>query len=196
MIRTLSSIVWTSTLLLILVPQNIFAAELLFKTTNDPYVVEVRIDPQSKQMNVIEGKIEFSGDASNGLSVQIENGQSILPIWPTPPQYDDNNKDILFVGGIPNGFNSEGLLFKLRLSPKVSGNLTISYVDGGGYLNDGKGTRESVSSESFEMNLNKNLTNDFDNNSFNFNKFKGAIIILLLVTFVVFFKYGFRKKIK
>ncbi len=63
-------------------------------------------------------------------------------------------------------------------------------------MNDGKGTRESISSESFEMNLNKNLTNDFDNDSFNFNKFKGAIIILLLVTFVVFFKYGFRKQIK
>lgn len=182
---------------MVLAPQNMFAAELVFKTSPKSQVIEVRIDPQSKQMNVVEGTIKFSGQASDGLFVKIENGQSILPIWPTPPQYDEENKSIVFVGGVPNGFSSEGLLFKLALSPAVSGDLIVAYVDGSGYLNDGKGTKESISSKSLEIYVNKDGVNEKNNDSSGINELKYAIIIVMVVAVVfVILKYGLKRKYK
>lgn len=183
----------------LLAPQSIFAAELIFKnipnteTTDRTIVIEVRIDPQSKTLNVVEGEIKFSGLASNGLFVQVENGQSVLPIWPTAPVYDADKKSIIFTGGVPNGFNVEGLLFRLHFSPASSGKLNISY-EGNAYLNDGKGTKEDVSSKYLEININKN---GYDKKTSNFVIPKYVIITLLAIAvFVFIYKYVFKKKNK
>lgn len=187
----------TLSFVFILIPGYAFSAEILFNVSSDPKVIEVSIDPQSKEMNVVEGKIKFSGTASDGLSVQIENGESVLPIWPTPPQYDKENKSITFVGGIPNGFRDEGLLLKLKLSLDIPGELIITYVDGNGYLNDGKGTKEFISSEPFKMYVEKEDFNKTNKELPSINKFKYVIIILLLVTIIfIFFKYVFKKNYK
>lgn len=178
---------------LMLVPQSIFAAELYFKASPNNDFVDVRIDPQSKNLNVVEGEVKFSGSATEGLVVQVENGQSILPIWPTPPHYDADKKSIIFTGGVPNGFNIEGLLFRLRFSPVSSGNLNISY-EGNAYLNDGKGTKDDVSSKYLEININKN---GYDKKTSNFVIPKYVIITLLAIAvFVFIYKYVFKKKNK
>ncbi len=187
----------------LLTPQSTFAAELTFKnipnteTAGNTTLVEVRIDPQSKSLNVVEGEIRFSGSASDGLSVQVENGHSILPLWPTPPQYDADKKSISFAGGVPDGFSSDGLLFYLRLSPTSYGDLDISYINGSAYLNDGEGTKETVSSKPLKIRIDKGGHQRVIGVSSNFVKIKYVIIILLMIAvLIVIFKYGFKKKNK
>ena len=171
------------------------AAEVSFVAFPDTGVIEVRVDPQEKELNVVEGIIQFSGPASDGLSVQIENGQSLLPIWPTPPLYDENTKSINFTGGVPNGFSSEGLLFRLLVSPAVSGDLTVAYVQGGGYLNDGKGTKESVSSTPLKIFFEADGTGAIPQDTRCSNIFVyGIVLLLALVLVFVIFKYVFKEK--
>ncbi len=141
------------------VPHNLFAAQLIFQTISNEtvgdgtVVVDVRIDPQSENLNVVEGVINFKGNATDKLSVDIETGGSLLTIWPTSPSYDPSGKSIHFTGGVPGGFNQEGSLFRLKLSSSISGKMTISWAGGSVYLNDGKGTKEAVSAQSVDINL-------------------------------------------
>lgn len=201
MLKTHSFAIGIFALLAMLVPRSTFAAELLFSPSSDSRIVEVHIDPQSKSLNVVEGKIQFSGPAAEGLSVTVENGQSILPIWPTPPVYDGVTKSISFVGGVPNGFSSKGLLFRLRIPPTASGDMTIAYVEGNAYLNDGKGTKEPVYAKTLELNAgNEGMVkqNDASSTAVNTsNTFKYATIILLLaVVLSVMFRYAYKKNYK
>jgi len=190
-------------LLLMLMSQAVSAAELSFQVIPNTEVddkttlVEVRIDPQSKTLNVVEGEIRFSGTASDELSVQVENGQSVLPLWPTPPHYDTDKKSVSFTGGVPSGFDSEGLLFKLRLSPTVSGTLTISYMNGNAYLNDGKGTNEFVSSESLDITVGQDVQVTIHEESSNVTTYAYVIIIgLVIVVLMVILRSRLRKYVK
>lgn len=180
---------------LLLTPQYLRAAELLFKAAPDQKTIEVWVDPQSKEMNVVEGTIKFSGAAADGLVVQVENGQSILPIWPTPPLYNKDNKVIEFVGGVPDGFTNEGLIFRLKLFPTKSGDLEIDFVDGAGYLNDGLGTKEVIVSEKFVVNLNETEADRTNTDQSSSHQFAYVIIILLMIAGggVVVLKYVFKK---
>lgn len=196
-------IVGVVALFLLLTPKGIFAAELTFKvipntgSSDNMALVEVRIDPESKRLNVVEGIIEFSGTALDGLTVQIENGQSILPLWPVSPQYIESEKAIHFTGGIPDGFNKEGLLFRLKLSSVTSGNLDISYINGNAYLNDGKGTKESVSSNSLSIHLDKTEYDQVTGIYSRYKQFKNGIIILLVIVVAfIILRYGYKKYIK
>lgn len=188
-------------LLLFVIPQSIFAAELIFKIVpntkagDSTMIIEVRIDPESKEMNVVDGTIGFSGTISDNLSVQIENGQSILPLWPTPPEYIQSEKAIRFVGGIPGGFNNEGLLFRMRLIAPGSGNLVV-FFNGIGYLNDGKGTRENISYEPLDVSFDKNGNSKLVDTTSGFKGLKSVIIMLLIVVFFIMFLYGYKKIIK
>lgn len=188
-------------LVFFVVPQSIFAAGLIFKVVpntkigDNATIVEVRIDPESKEINVIEGTIGFSGTMSDNLSVQIENGQSVLPLWPTPPEYIQSEKAIRFVGGIPGGFNNEGLLFRMRLIAPGSGNLAV-FFNGIGYLNDGKGTKESIASESVDIIFDKNGNSKLIEFGAGFKGLKNVIIILIIVVFFIIFRYGYKKIIK
>lgn len=189
-------------LLLLVAPQSIFAAELIFKVVpntkadDGAMIVEVRINPESKEMNVVEGTIGFSGTMSDDLLVQIENGQSVLPLWPTPPEYIQSEKVIRFVGGVPGGFDSEGLLFRMRLSLPVPGNLAISFFNGIGYLNDGKGTKENISSKPIDVYLDKNGNSKTIEISSGFNWTKNVTILLLIVILFIALRYGYKKIIK
>ncbi len=149
----------TVALLVFLLPQTVLAAQIFFKTVPNQVpddkaeVVEVRINPGSKVLNVVEGVIGFRGTAVNKLIAQVETGGSILTLWPTPPQYFPEEKIIRFTGGVPSGFNQEGLIFRLRLTSSLTGEITITWISGATYLNDGKGTAEGVSSQSITINL-------------------------------------------
>jgi hypothetical protein len=190
-------------IVLFFVPQSIFAAELIFKivpntTPNDSAtIVEVRIDPDGKNLNVVDGTISFQGEASNNLSVQVENGQSVLSLWPLPPNYIENEQVIRFTGGVPNGFSKEGLLFRMRLTSAMNGNLEISYLNGSAYLNDGKGTKEFISSKPLKINLDEIKNDKVVRVSSGFSGFKNATMMLLIVSVLFFiFKYGYKKIIK
>lgn len=180
--------------------QNVFAANLNFvvipnKEVNDTLTtVEARIDPQSKKINVVEGTIGFSGPAAENLKVQVENGNSVLPLWPTPPQYLSDEKIINFTGGIPDGFDKEGLLFSMLLSSSAVGDLTISYTDGLAYLNDGKGTEEEVISTPLQISFNQSseiIVTEKENLFPNQRKY--GIVIVVLILFALLVLYAFKK---
>jgi len=183
-------------LVLLIMPQIVLGAELTFKVVpniavNDNTItVEVRIDPESKKLNVVEGTISFSGTASDNLSVQVENGQSVLPLWPVPPLYIESEKAINFTGGIPGGFDNEGLLFRMRLSSTLYGDLDISYVNGSAYLNDGKGTGESIYSEPLKIRIDLGASSGFTQLMY--------VMIALLIVAVLFivYRYAYKRNIK
>lgn len=146
-------------LCILLMPHSAFAAQLIFQTIpnnvvgDETTIVDVRVDPQSENLNVVEGTISFQGTATDKLSVDVETGGSVLTLWPTSPSYDPSGKSIRFTGGVPGGFDQEGSLFRLRLSSSISGNVMISWAGGSVYLNDGKGTKEAISAQPVNINL-------------------------------------------
>jgi hypothetical protein len=155
-----------SSLFVLLLPQRIFAAQLFFQLAansspdDKAAIVEVRVDPESKLLNVVEGVILFQGENLDQTSVVVETGGSILSIWPTPPKYSSEEKTIRFAGGTPGGFNQDGLLFRLRLSSPVPDNIKITLIGGNAYLNDGQGTKDPLFNKSLAINLTAKKSED------------------------------------
>lgn len=200
--KILSYVVVTIVVLVgISVPQALFAAEVTFQViptkeaSDTATIVEVRIDPHAKKLNVVEGTLTFSGTASDNLTVQIENGQSILPIWPVAPLYSTSSKSVTFTGGVPNGFDVEGLLFRMRISSIIPGDLSILYASGNAYLNDGKGTQDSITSKPLVVHIEQNDQRGTPRGASRNNVYTYGIILLLIVVIIVIFTYGFKKKI-
>jgi hypothetical protein len=150
------------------IPEKASAAQVYFKIVPNPVatdnstLVEARINPQSKNLNTVEGGISFTGSASENLSVQIDTKDSILSLWPGEPIYNSADKTISFIGGTPGGFDKDSLLFQMRLSASVTGSTNIAWQGGTAYLNNGKGTKDSVSAGTIAVNLNKQVWNDKD----------------------------------
>lgn len=148
-----------------LIPRSIFASELIFKLIPNTEVeekiqtIEVRIDPQSKNLNVVEGTINFESNILDKTIVDIETGGSVLTIWTKKPEYLQNEKIISFAGGSQVGFDKESLLFRIKISSNISGNLIILSTNSKAYLSDGLGTIDEIPISSININLEKTDTN-------------------------------------
>lgn len=145
LIMSFAFLLWTN---------SVSAAELVFRVVPNlaaddlATIVEVRLDPQSKNLNVVEGVIKFQGEVADKLSVAIETGGSALNLWTSAPQYSTTEKALRFAGGVPGGFNQESLLLRLRLVSSSAGVASISWIGGTAYLNDGQGTKENIFAKS------------------------------------------------
>jgi hypothetical protein len=184
----------------LLIPQNTYAAELVFKIipsvdlADKTTIVDVRIDSELKKINVVDGTINFKGEGAEDFSVQVENGNSVLSLWPVPPQYLEKEKVINFTGGIPDGFVGEGLLFRLKLSSAQGGDLDISYDNGSAYLNDGKGTKEIVNSNSIKVSIDKVVENEVD--AVSPASTYVILILVLIAAILIAIVYVYKKVIK
>lgn len=197
----------------LLLPIKSFAAQLYFvdvSSGEEITTLEVRINPEGKNINVVEGSVVFSGTASNDLIVEVNTNASILRMWPTEPTYNKTEKIIHFVGGTPNGFTKEDILFRINLSSTTKGILDVSWSGVKTYLNDGFGTEESTSVKSITIN-NVSFKNREDDqnkiiNNINtkeisprFNLLNNGTILLLIIIFLIFFVfvfYAYKKFIK
>ncbi|MEK7588477.1 MAG: hypothetical protein AAB438_01530 [Patescibacteria group bacterium] len=193
-------------------PQSSLAAQLSFKIVpNTEYGdkatnIEVRVDPESKNINVIEGGISFSGPSSKDLFIEIIKDNSVFSIWPTEPFFDKDKKIIYFVAGTPQGLNQEGLLFKIRLFSEIQGKLDVSWSGVKTFLNDGLGTEEATSVKSLTLELDNQDLEKINNKSVEsfeqkeifsrFNFSKSVIILLLIIILVSTIFYGYKKFIK
>lgn len=137
-------------ILTLFVAQTTFAAEIFFKTSpsqdsnENAMKVDVLINTK-KTLNVVEGVISLKGVASTSL-VAIDTNESVLTMWPVYPVYSKDEQIIKFTGGVPGGFSSEKLLFRVNLTDLVEpGDVVLNWVNGTAYLNDGKGTKEIIS---------------------------------------------------
>ncbi len=112
----------------------------------DTFIVEARINTDKKDINTIEGTVKFPGKK---LSVtDISKGGSIINLWIKEPFFSNEKGEIGFSGGIPNGFNGEGIIMKIsfRAIAGFNGFGEISFGDDFKVLlNDGKGTADTLS---------------------------------------------------
>ncbi|MDI6820983.1 MAG: hypothetical protein QMD65_02265 [Patescibacteria group bacterium] len=76
---------------------------------------------------------------------------SITEIWQKIPEFQNNQID--FVGGKPNGFEGDGIIFKIIL--EGNGKLQFSSITAA-YLNDGAGSNALVLRESLDYSLKNN----------------------------------------
>jgi hypothetical protein len=155
-------------------------------------IVGVYLDSNDKNINVVDGSISIKANDVGKLYVNPDTTDSVLTLWPTPPQFIESEGILRFVGGVPNGFKGKVLILKMRLSSRVAGVANISWSDGSGYVNDGKGTLENISAESLSVNIKS--TGDNSTKFYTQKWFIGAIIFLIFV-FVLFVIYGKKKNI-
>ena len=182
--------------------QNAFAARIDFKTIENNAagaIVEVRIDPQSLDLNAVDGAIDFQGNIAKDLSVAAETGGSVLTIWPSGPAYSADEKVLRFTGGVPGGFGAESLLLRLRLSSEAAGEVKVSWVDGAAYMNNGLGTAVGISSNPITVDLagqNESLDTAIESLNKNFlltNATMILIIVILTAAALVLLVYGYKK---
>lgn len=124
-------------------PSTIFSTTLYLVPENqivyrgDSFIVEVRIDTESEEINAAGVGLTFP---ANLLEViDFSKGNSILGLWPQEPQIQEGT--IIFLGGTPGGFEGEGLLAKIIFLGKEIGKSKISFKENSQILlNNGKGT--------------------------------------------------------
>lgn len=117
-------------------------------------IIEVYFDPKGEDLNALEGTLILMGaEKVQVSSVILETGGSIFSFWPVLPVYTAGDHAIRFTGGSPEGMKERGLLFRMRLFSKRPGTVTLSWIGGSAYVNDGVGTASGVSSRSLTTTL-------------------------------------------
>ena len=91
----------------------------------DTFLVEVRINTEGEEINALELGLTFP---SNLLEVvDFSKGNSILQLFAEEPKIQQG--EISFVGGIPKGFNGDGLLGKINFLAKEIGKAEVSFKE-------------------------------------------------------------------
>ncbi|MCK4354831.1 four helix bundle protein [Candidatus Parcubacteria bacterium] len=108
---------------------------------DDSFILEMRLDSESKEINTVKVDLKFP---SNFLEVvDIAKGGSILTLWPKEPTVSNNR--ISFLGGVPGGFNGDGIIGKIIFKGKKISKAKVNFEETCQVLlNDGKGTLDSL----------------------------------------------------
>lgn len=109
----------------------------------ESFIVQVKLDTQGEKINAVEGHISFPSDELK--IVRIEEGGSILDLWPQPPSYSNQKGEVDFVGGVTKSFRGEGKIVSLMIeswsdlqTPRTT---KINFKDDSQVLlSDGQGT--------------------------------------------------------
>jgi len=141
-------------------PSIIFSANIQIETKSnvihvgDTIVLDVVMDTEKTTLNLVEGGIKIGGSNSSVEVLELSLSGSPLTLWPNKPSISADGATISFVGGTPNGFNSNNTsLFKVILVAKSPGKFVLNPVQIKAYLNDGKGTVASVKVKSTEITI-------------------------------------------
>lgn len=160
-------------------------------------IVDITLNTDGDNINVVEGNLNFSGEVTKNINIAVENGNSVLSIWPKSPEYSSTSKSIDFTGGIPGGFKGKGLLFRLIIDPSTTGDLGINHINGRIYLNDGLGTMESMSPKTLKIGIDSEGNSVIQGESSGITMLWYVIIILLIICLLfVAFKYVHKKDIR
>lgn len=113
----------------------------------DTALLKVVVNTDGKEINVVEGAVKFGNP--NDI-VSITTGGSIFKLWTRKPSLEGSK--ILFTGGTPSGVFSNSLqLFTIAVKPKSAKPIKINFENIAAYLNDGKGTKVSLSGSPVEI---------------------------------------------
>lgn len=126
--------IWAATLYLLPQSQTVYQG--------DSFIVELRINTEDEEINAVEIGLTFPVDLLE--VVDFSKGNSILTLWLAKPKIQKG--EIIFLGGIPGGFNGEGLLAKITFLGKEIDKSEISFKEiSQVLLNDGLGTPAKLS---------------------------------------------------
>ena len=140
---------------LLIIPLFAQGARLYLEPANgqyhrgDTFIAEVKLDTESEEINTAQVNLTFP---QNLLEVvDFSEGNSILTLWPEEPSFSNQNGQISFSGGVPNGYQgTDGLLGKIIfrvVSRSVSRGFAevVFQDDSQVLLNDGFGTPAKLS---------------------------------------------------
>lgn len=135
----------------IVLPHSVFASTVYIETdrseffVGDTIMVSVRIDSENKDINTVEGVILLTDPAGAVSLTTINTAGSLFSLWPNKPLPSENNTSVSFVGGSPGGLiTDDAIVFNMALKLQKEGRVTLSPRNIGVYLNDGKGTKDTV----------------------------------------------------
>lgn len=144
----------------IMLPHSVFASIVYIDTNQSDFFVgdsilfSVRVNSENKDINTVEGEVllDYLGDAVS--LADINTAGSLFSLWPGKPVPSENNTSISFVGGSPGGLLSkDAIVFNFVLNLQETGQITLSPNTIGVYLNDGKGTKDTVRVEDLVINV-------------------------------------------
>jgi len=142
------------------IPSVVSAANIYFETAKnnvsvgDTFIVSVKIDAEKTKINSVEGDVVFEGNNSNLIVNDFSLSKSILSLWPRTPSLSTDGNTISFVGGVPGGFDlDKAILFNIVVEANKEGTVKISPKDVAVFINDGKGTRSNVDSNTLTINV-------------------------------------------
>ena len=109
---------------------------------DNSFIAEVRLDTEGQEINTVKVDLRYSSDLLE--IVDINNGDSILTLWPKEPFIQNGN--ISFIAGMPNGFQGQdGLIARLIFRGKETGKGMVSFEENSKVLlNDGLGTESEL----------------------------------------------------
>ncbi len=144
----------------LLLPHSTFASTIYIDTDHSDFFVgdtilfSVHINSENKDINTVEGEVLLDYAAEAVSLSEINTSDSAFSLWPTKPFPSESNTSISFVGGSPGGFISkDAIIFNLVLKLQKTGHILLSPHNIGVYLNDGKGTKDTVSTKDLVINV-------------------------------------------
>lgn len=110
----------------------------------ESFISELRLNTEGEDINAVQVKIGFPLDLLE--AIDISTGNSVLTLWPEEPSFSNQTGEISFIGGVPKGFNGDGVMGTVIFRGKKIGNATVNFKeDSQVLLNDGKGTKARLS---------------------------------------------------
>lgn len=116
--------------------------------------VEVQLDSAGKLINAVDLHLVFSPQYVQVL--RIDQAQSVWPLWPERPTWDNHVGTISLVAGRPHGLIAINASVATIVFRALGTTLTQVVADGphsGVYLNDGQGTKLTVTGEKLDIPL-------------------------------------------
>lgn len=135
-------------------PSSVLASSVYISTNRselfvgDTVLFSVRIDSEGKDINAVEGEVLLDHALETALLTNINTSNSAFSIWPQKPLPSERNTSVSFVGGTPSGLVSkDAIIFNVAFKLEQPGKISLSPKNIGVYLNDGKGTKDEVSTK-------------------------------------------------
>src|SRR3989344_6754050 len=136
----------------IFLPYSVFASNIYIDASRpdffvgDTIIFSVRVDSENKNINAVEGEVLLDHAADAVSLTNINTSGSKFSLWPGKPLPSVSNRSIFFAGGSPGGLNSKDeIVFNIVLKLEEVGPITLTPNNISVYLNDGKGTKDTVS---------------------------------------------------
>jgi hypothetical protein len=157
--------------LMLIFTQDAFASVLDLSVDKNTITVgtlsnlEIKLDTQNNLVNTIEG--DFLYDNKLLKVEQINTGSSFISFWVDKP-VDNGSGTIHFSGVVPGGISiTNGTIFSVVLRGKSTGNTSLKLDNVNLFLNDGEGSKDTVSYRDLPINIGVNLKGDFEEVSIN-----------------------------